>query len=71
MQDISALWHQFTGWLSSLIEFLRAIDPNEIGREIMQDLWNLSVWLNTGYRGMTIALILLVIIINRILKRQH
>ncbi len=71
MQDISALWHQFTGWLSSLVEFLRSTDPNEISRQFMQGLWDLSVWLNTGYRGMTIALILLVIIINRILKRQH
>jgi hypothetical protein len=71
MQDVSALWHQFTGWLSALIESLRSTDPHEIGREIMQSLWDLSVWLNTGYRGMTIALILLVIIINRILKRQH
>ena len=71
MQDISALWHQFTGWLSSLIEFLRRTDPNEIARQIMHGLWDLSVWLNTGYRGMTVALILLVVIINRILKRQH
>ena len=71
MQDLSALWHQFTGWLSSLTESLRSTDLNEIGREIVQGLWDFSVWLNTGYRGMTIALILLVIIINRILKRQH
>ncbi len=71
MQDISGLWHRFTDWLSALIETLRATDLAEIGREIMQGLWDLSVWLNTGYRGMTIALILLVIIINRILKRQH
>jgi len=45
--------------------------PRELGREFMSSLWNLSAWLNEGNKGLTIALILLAVIVNRILKRQH
>lgn len=69
MQEITDLWHRVTSWIASLdLSHLRLSD---IGTSAGDSLQNLALWLNTGYRGMTIALILLVIIVNRILKRPH
>ncbi len=69
MQSIASLWHQFTGWLAAL-DFSN-LRPGDLWNSLLSSLWDLSLWLNTGYRGLTIALILLVIVVNRILKRQH
>jgi len=69
MQNINSLWHQFTGWLAAMD--LSKLRPGDLWNSLLSSLGDLSLWLNTGYRGLTIALILLVIIVNRILKRQH
>jgi len=65
MQEITDLWHQVKSWAGSFE--LPHVQLSDVGNSI----WELSLWLNTGYRGMTIALVLLVIIVNRILKRTH
>lgn len=65
MQGIIDLWHQVKSWVGSL-DF-----PHLQLSDIATSLGDLSQWLNTGYRGMTIVLILLVIIVNRVLKRPH
>ena len=70
MQDASNLWDEFTGWLSLQMNLLQT-HPAEAGRGFMSLLWNLSVWLNRGNKGLTIALILLVVIVNRILTRRR
>ncbi len=70
MQDITTIWNEFTQWFSSQVTLFQT-QPSEVGREFMSSLWDLSIWLNAGNKGLTIALILLVIIVNRILKRQH
>jgi hypothetical protein len=69
MQHIAGLWHRFTDWVASwgLSDFRFA----DLGESLGSSIEDLCLWLNTGYRGITIALILLVIIVNRILKRQH
>jgi hypothetical protein len=69
MQSITNHWQQFTGWLAAL-DFSK-LQPRDLAQSLVSWLWDLSLWLNTGYRGLTIALILLVIVVNRILKRQH
>jgi hypothetical protein len=69
MQNIIDLWHRFTGWLAAL-DFA-SMQPRDLIQSLLSSLWDLSLWLNAGYRGLTIALILLVIVVNRILKRQH
>jgi hypothetical protein len=69
MQSVTNLWQQFTGWLATL-DF-SSLQPRDLAHSLLSWLWELSLWLNTGYRGLTIALILLVIVVNRILKRQH
>ena len=69
MQNITSLWHQFTGWLVAL-DFSN-LRSGDLWNSLLSFLGDLSLWLNTGYRGLTIALILLVIVVNRILKRQH
>ena len=69
MQEITDLWHRVTSWIGSLD--LSRLRLSDIGTSAGNALQDLALWLNTGYRGMTIALILLVIIVNRILKRQH
>ena len=65
MQGIIDLWHQVKSWVGSLD--VSHLQLNDVGAS----LWDLSAWLNTGYRGMTIVLILLVIIVNRILNHPH
>jgi hypothetical protein len=70
MQGASKVWDEFTGWLSMQLNLVQT-QPGELGREFMSSLWNLSAWLNEGNKGLTIALILLAVIVNRILKRQH
>ena len=70
MQDTVGPWGEFVSWLSLQIELLHT-DPGAFGRAFMSSLWNLSVWLNDGHKGLTIALVFLVVIVNRILKRQH
>lgn len=69
MQNITDLWHQFTGWVGALD--ISNLQPRDLAHSVLSSLWDLSLWLNTGYRGLTIALILLVIVVDRILKRQH
>jgi hypothetical protein len=70
MQDLSNLWEGFTAWLSLQLSLIQT-QPDEFGRELMSLLWDMSNWLNRGNKGVTIALIILVLIVNRILKRQH
>ena len=69
MQEITDLWHRVTSWIASLD--LSRLRLSDIGTSAGDSLQDFALWLNTGYRGMTIALILLVIIVNRILKRPH
>jgi len=69
MQNVTDLWHEFSGWLAALD--LSNLQPGDLVHSLLSSLWNLSLWLNAGYRGLTIALILLVIVVDRILKRQH
>jgi hypothetical protein len=69
MQSIANLWQQFTGWWATL-DF-SSLQPVDLAHSFLSWLWDVSLWLNTGYRGLTIALILLVIVVDRILKRQH
>jgi hypothetical protein len=69
MQDIAGIWHRFTDWLASLD--LGNFSFGNIGELLGTSIQDLSQWLNAGYRGITICLILLVIIVNRILKRHQ
>ena len=69
MQEITDLWHRVTGWIGSLD--LSHLQLSEIGSTAGASIQDLALWFNTGYRGITIALVLLVIIVNRILRRQH
>ena len=69
MQEITGLWRRVTSWIGSLD--LTHLQLSDIGNAAGNSIEDLAVWFNTGYRGITIALILLVIIVNRILKRQH
>ena len=69
MQNVTDLWDRFSGWLAAL--GLSNLRPGDLVHSLLSSLWDLSLWLNTGYRGLTIALILLVIVVDRILKRQH
>jgi hypothetical protein len=69
MQSITNLWQQFTGWWAS--QDFSSLQPSDLAHSLLSWFWDLSLWLNTGYRGLTIALILLVIVVDRILKRQH
>ena len=69
MQDIAGIWHRFTDWFASLdLGNLRFAD---LGESLGTSIQALSLWLSSGYRGITISLILLVIIVNRILKRHQ
>jgi hypothetical protein len=70
MQNVSNLWNEFTAWLSLQRDLLQT-QPSALGHEFMAQLWDFSSWLNSGNRGLVIALILLVLIVDRILKRQH
>lgn len=69
MQEITDLWHRVTSWISSLD--LSHLQLSDIGNSAGNSIQDLALWFNTGYRGITIVLVLLVIIVNRILKRQH
>jgi hypothetical protein len=69
MQDIARIWHRFTDWLAS--PDLGNFSFGNIGELLGTSIQDLSLWLNAGYRGITISLILLVIIVNRILKRHQ
>ena len=69
MQDIAGIWHRFTDWLASLD--LGNLSFGNIGESLGASIQDLSLWLNAGYRGITISLILLVIVVNRILKRHQ
>jgi hypothetical protein len=70
MQDSADLWHGFTDWLSQQANLLQT-DPDAFGRAFMSSLWNLSIWLNSANKGLTIALVLLVLIVNSILRRHR
>ena len=52
-----------------LLHFLDVADA--FGRALMSSLWNLSIWLNSANKGLTIALVLLVLIVNSILRRHR
>jgi hypothetical protein len=69
MQDIAGIWHRFTDWLASLD--LGNLRLSDVGQSLGTSIQNLSLWLSAGYRGITISLILLVVIVNRILKRHQ
>jgi uncharacterized membrane protein len=69
MQEAADRWHELTSWLSLQLDSLQAHRAEAI-QELESYLWNFSVWLNSGYKGMTIALILLAAIVNSILKRR-
>jgi hypothetical protein len=70
MQQALDLWNQFTEWLSTQMAMFR-VSPDEAWRAFANALWRGSIWLNDGHKGLIIALVLLVLIVNRILKRQH
>ncbi len=70
MQQALDLWNQFTDWLSTHMAMFRA-SPDEMWRGFANALWSGSIWLKAGHKGLIAALVLLVIIVNRILKRQH
>ena len=70
MQDSADLWHGFTDWLSLQANLLQT-NPDAFGRAVLSSLWNLSIWLNSANKGLTIALVLLVLIVNSILRRQR
>jgi hypothetical protein len=70
MQQAQDLWNQFTDWISTQMAMFKA-SPDEMWRGFASALWSGSLWLNDGHKGLIIALILLVLIVNRILKRHH
>lgn len=69
MQKALDLWNQFSDWFSSQWAVFR-MPPDEVWRGFVSALVDGSLWLQSGNKGLIIVLILLVVIVNRILKRQ-
>lgn len=70
MQNVSDLWDEFVAWLLLHTNLVQK-RPGELGHEFMSSLWDWSIWLNSGNKGLIIALVLLALIVDHILKRQH
>lgn len=68
MQQVTDLWNEAAAWLSLHSDIFHT-PVSELWRDLLTSLWDWSLWLNGGNKGLIIALVFLVVIVDRILKR--